>query len=197
MAKFDSDEAGDAKYHAKKDDDLGEKNKCCGSNKGFIKTKDGMKCIGCGKVNIKESKFDQYLIEQKQLNEDIQVLEERIEDIIMENEELFEDAASIASEIGAGSSAIAMVISKAGATKPVAKMSDAEIVMNLLKSVDKFPNPKTKEAIKALGVKFADSIKKITSMQDTEREYNKAVSAPRKYADFSPEEAKLMAKQNR
>ena len=61
--KYESDEAGDAKYHAKKDDDLDKKGACpnCGSTKGFV----AGKCLACGdkKGVVKESKFEKYLEE--------------------------------------------------------------------------------------------------------------------------------------
>ena len=57
----DDDEKGDWKFHNKKDADLDKDKACskCGSTKGYIKTKDGVKCNSCGK--LVESKFEAYL----------------------------------------------------------------------------------------------------------------------------------------
>jgi len=53
-----SDEEGDAKMHAKKDDALGDKCPKCGSTKGYV----AGKCLSC-KCPMKESKFDSYILE--------------------------------------------------------------------------------------------------------------------------------------
>jgi hypothetical protein len=75
----DSDEAGDAKFHAKKDDALDEKCSKCGSTKGYVNGK----CLGCGaKGTVKESKFDKYIVEAeaetKSLTETVDVILEKL-----------------------------------------------------------------------------------------------------------------------
>jgi hypothetical protein len=69
------DEAGDAKYHAKKDDELGEKCPKCKSTKGYVNGK----CIGCGNPakSCKESKFEQYM-EHRMLVEEVDVVLEKL-----------------------------------------------------------------------------------------------------------------------
>ena len=68
----DEDEKGDWKFHNKKDDELGKDKPCskCGSTKGYLNTKDGVKCMSCGKL-VNESKFEKYIQEQQDLEEGV------------------------------------------------------------------------------------------------------------------------------
>lgn len=70
---IDSEEAGDAKLNAKKEDKKDKPCPSCGATSGYVKSGTGVKCQSCGKL-IKESKFEKYL-EEEILEENIEVAE--------------------------------------------------------------------------------------------------------------------------
>lgn len=122
------------------------------------------------------SKFDKFLVENDKINQE---LTERIESIVEENSELFEDVEAVQKALGG----FGVVTSSAINRFARGAKSDAEIVMLLFQNKDSFPE-KAKTAIASLFKKYEPQIQKLKQQREMSSKVKEAGSAPRQYDDI-------------